>query len=413
MIRLPSAIAVSFALSAAFVGSACKSETESFTGSIPPDLGITCGTSTSAASSTELTTQLAAAGSGSCVVLSNATTAYSGTFDVPAGVSLVGQNGSRPLITGGSATAPAVTLHEGSQLVSLDVKDTAGVAIAVRAASAFINAVNVTGAKNAALAIVCTASATPGCASGTVTVKNTSLQTSALGLWVSGAHVAMTGGSSSNHTSTSLSSASGIVAQSGASLDLDGITVEKNQGVGILIDGATTKTSITNGTINENNERGLWAQKVAGSIATPAVMVKDTNITKNKIMGVGVLDATGIIVVGGSLVNTVAAPQVTTLATTEMVGDGFGIFSSADVKFDNTTIDQNERAAGVIDVVDPTVATGIIVVGGKPVTAGASGLKVVVQKTGSASVNIATSDQSMPATPLGVSAPTLSLPGVL
>src|SRR5205814_1154356 len=104
--------------------------------------------------------------------------------------------------------------------------------------------------KSAALAVLCKEAVTPGCASGSIALTNVVLKTSSLGLWVSGAHVVMKGGSSDNHAGTSLSAAAGVIAQDGASLELDGVLVEKNQGVGILIDGPQTKASIKNTNVN-------------------------------------------------------------------------------------------------------------------------------------------------------------------
>jgi Right handed beta helix region len=346
---------------------------------------------------------LAGASMGTCVVLAGGS--YSGSFDVPPGVALVAQNGARATVTGGTAQNAAVSLGEGAQLVGIDVIDTAGVGIAVRAAKAALNGVTVTGSKNAALAILCKGAT---CAPGAVTLTDVRLEKSSLGLWVSGAHVVMTRGSSANHAGTSLSSAAGMILQDGAQIELDGVLVEKNQGVGILIDGAQTKASIKNSTINENGERGLWAQRLAGTNEAPALRLEECTITKNKIVGVGALESHGIIIVGGRVAETIASPLVTNLTSTEQIGDGIGLFNSGDFKLDGTTVEANERAAGITDGSD----RGIIIVGGK-VAAGASGLKFVVQNTKGADVQIADTDRSATEKPLGVSTPTLVLPPVL
>jgi hypothetical protein len=112
--------------------------------------------------------------------------------------------------------------------------------------------------------------------------------------------------------------------------------------------------------------------------------------------------------VGGRIAETVAAPLVTNLATTEPVGDGVGVFGSGDVKLEGAEIESNARAAGVIDGSD----RAIIIVGGK-VAAGASGLKVVIQNTKSEGLQIPEADRSVPEKALGVSAPKLVLPPVL
>ncbi len=373
---------------------------------MPPGAGLTCSSTQSASDAAGARAALAGSPSGTCVVLAGGS--YAGPFDVPAGVSLVAQNGSVVTVTGGTAQSAAIALNEGSQLYGVDVVDSVGVGVAVRAANALVGATSVTGSKNAALAVLCKEAATPGCAAGSVKLTEVKLEKSALGLWISGAHVVMKNGSSDNHAGTSLAAAAGVVATDGASLDMDGTLVEKNQGAGILIDGALTKASIRNATVNENGERGVWAQKVAGTLDAPAVRIEGCTITKNKLVGVGSVAVRGIIIVGGKVAETVAVPVQTSLMKNEQVGDGVGFFDSGDIKMDGTTVESNARAAGVLD----NALSSIIIVGGK-VGVGASGLKFVVQNTTGSSVQVSSGDVSVPEAALGVSKPTLSLPSVL
>ncbi|CAN5910086.1 hypothetical protein BH11MYX4_BH11MYX4_42980 [soil metagenome] len=399
--RLPLAAA-----SVLLLAAGCTSRTESFEGAVPPGAGLTCSSTRSASDANEARAALAGSPTGTCVVLAGGS--YAGPFDVPAGVSLVAQNGSKVTVTGGTAQNAAIALAEGSQLYGVDVVDSVGVGVAVRAANALVGAVTVTGSKSAALAVLCKESSTPGCQAGAVKLTEVVLEKSVLGLWVSGAHVVMKNGSSDNHAGTSLSAAAGVIATDGASLDMDGTLVEKNQGAGILIDGAQTKASIKNATINENGERGLWAQRVAGTLDAPAVRIEGCTITKNKVVGVGSVAVRGIIIVGGKVAETVAAPVTTSLKTNEQVGDGIGFFDSGDIKVDGTTFESNARAAGVLD----NALSSIIIVGGK-VGVGASGLKFVVQNTTGSAVQVSSGDLSVPEKALGISKPTLSLPSVL
>jgi hypothetical protein len=407
--RLPFAV-LSVSLLAGASGG-CTNRTESFTGSVPPGSGLTCTTIKSAGDVNEARAALGGSTAGTCVALT--ASEYVGPLDVPAGVALVAQNGSRVRIIGGTAQNAAVSLGEGSQLVAIDVVDSVGVGIAIRAASAQVSGVTVTGSKGAALAVLCKEETTPGCATGSVALTNVVLEKSSLGLWVSGAKVVMRGGSSANMAGTSLSSAAGVIAQDGAQLDFDGVLVEKNQGVGILIDGAKTKATIKSSSISENGERGIWAQRLAGTLEAPALRLEECLISKNKIVGVGSVEVRGIIIVGGKVVETVASPLVTNLESTEQIGDGIGLFSSSDFKLEGTTIQGNARAAGVIDGGNGgNMITGIIIVGGK-VDPGPSGLRFVLQNVTGAEVKIPDTDRSVPATPLGVSAPKLTLPPVL
>src|SRR4051812_637029 len=103
------AFASAFALAG---GSGCKSTESEFVGSLPPGAGLSCTTSVSAADDAALAAALPAAAAGTCVVLTGAS--YAGPVSVPAGVSLVAQNGSRAAFTGGTAQNPTLTLGEGA-----------------------------------------------------------------------------------------------------------------------------------------------------------------------------------------------------------------------------------------------------------------------------------------------------------
>jgi hypothetical protein len=405
LVRLVAPLAAALALAAGGGCAGCSSK-DAPAGSGAASLGVTCASSTNAADAASIRSALAGSAAGACVVVPAGS--FAGPFTVPAGVALVAQTGARVTVTGGTAQEPAITLGEGAKLALVDVVDPAGVGVAVRAASALLASVTVKGAKNAAVAVLCHEGPNQGCAAGTITMSDVMLSTSTLGLWVSGAHVAWNGGSSASNAGTGLASAAGVIAQDGAKLELENVTVEKNEGVGVLVDGATSTASIKTSIVNENGERGIWAQRVSGTLDAPAVRIENTVVTKNKIVGVGAVESHGIIIVSGRIADTVAAPVVTNLESTESVGDGFGVFSSGDFKVEGTSLETNARAAGVIDSSD----RGIIIVSGVVGTSG-SGLKVVVQNTKGADVQVAATDQSMPPKALGVSAPKLSLPSVL
>jgi len=384
------------------LGCSSESSTTSSSGGSAPD-ELTCSSTTSASDAASATSALAAAKPGSCVGL---TGSISGALDVPAGVALFGANAATKIIADGDA--PGVTLHEGSILARLSIADAKKVGLAIRAANASVSGVTVSGAKTAAVAVLCKESDTPGCAAGAIRLRDVELTTSALGLWASGAHVTMNGGKSEGHTSTGLTGASGIVGVDGTRLELDGVTVSKNQGAGVLVDGAKTSLFVKNGAISENGERGVWAQRLEGSLENPSVKIDGTELSKNRIVGVGALESRGIIIVGGRITSTVATAIPTNLSSTEDVGDGVGFFGgSSDLSVDSE-LDANARAAAVIDGSD----RGIIIVGGR-ITAGASGIKVVVQGKAGADVQVSADNRSTPAKALGVSAPKLTLPSVL
>lgn len=401
MIRLPSLRSPSLALlalAAPLAGSACSSSSTP-TPTTPPS--VSCASSSNAGDAASAKQALAAAASGACVVL---TASVAGPLEVPAGVALVAAQGARVSVTGGTATEPAITLREGAALAGVDVVGAAGVAVAVRGASARLSDVKITGAKRAALAVLCK----EACAAGEVKLTDVVLEKSSLGLWVSGAKVVAKGGKSVEHAGQGLTAAAGVIAQDGARLELDGMEIARNQGAGVLVDGAKTTASLERVTVSENAERGVWVQRVGGTLDTPAVRVVDSKLEKNRIVGLGGVEARGIIVVGGRVAETVAAPIVTDLATTEEVGDGVGLFSkTGEVKLEGVELAANARAAGLIDATNGA----IIVVGGR-VQAGASSLKFVVQGA-PPDVNVPAAEITSSPKRLGVSAPTLALQNVL
>jgi hypothetical protein len=372
-----------------------------------PD-GVTCASQVNAGGDgSSLTSALASAKGGSCVILSAQT--YTGNFLVPAGVTVVSERQGRATIVGASASSPAIELTggAGSSLQGVDVLGAAGVGVAVRGGAAKLSDVNVEGAKNAALAILC-AGATCLDDAHVVTLDAVHLKKSAMGMWVSGARVTMNGGECTDHASDGLASSAGIVGQSGAHLELTGVDVERNQGVGVLLDGEGGTTAMLHDMIVSNNaERGIWAQKLAGTIDAPALRIDgNTVIEANKIVGVGAAESHGIIFVGGKINGTVAAPVATDLGQIDQVGDGIGLFSgSGDVRIENVALTANARASGLIDS-----GTGVIIFVGGKIEAGASALKLVIQNT--TGVDVPAENVSM-SPPLSVSAPRLPLAKVL
>ena len=372
-----------------------------------PD-GVTCVSRVDGGSDgAGLSSALSAAKPGSCVVLSSQT--YTGNFKVPAGVTLVSARDGRATIVGASASSPAIELAggAGSLLQGLDVLRSAGVGIAVRGGAAKLSDVNVEGAKSAALAILCGGAECLNDAH-VVILDGVHLKKSAMGMWVSGARVTMNGGECTDHASDGLAASAGIVAQSGARLELTGVAVERNQGVGILIDGQGGTTGVLRDMIVSNNsERGIWAQKLTGTLAAPSLRIEgNTVIEANRIVGLGAAESHGIIFVGGKINGTTSAPVVTDLGQTEQVGDGLGLFSgSGDVRIENVSLTANARASGLIDS-----GTGVIIFVGGRVEAGASSLKLVIQNT--TGVEAPPSSVSMSPT-LSVSAPNLPLAKLL
>jgi hypothetical protein len=338
-----------------------------------------------------------------CIIVENDITVDQ-AITVRPDIFLVGPHDHQPTLT----IAGSITLGQKSQLGNLIIKPThAGAGVVVTTSDVRVFDVVVTGAKATALAIACTDPAV--CSAAPIKLERVTLEKSAVGLTVYGpSTVTMTGGSVASNGGTSLSGGMGVVVSNGANVTIDGARIENNEGAGIVIDGATTKAVIKSSQITNNTARGVWAQGLEGTLDAPALRIEATEITKNKITGMGAVSSRGIIIVGGRVADTALGSASTTIATTEPLGDGIGIFAnSSDFKIDQTTVvEGNARAAGIVDGNE----RGIIIVGGR-VSAGASGLKFVVQNNPQAQITIDDRDKSTPEKPLAVSAPKLTLPG--
>ncbi|MBX3258297.1 MAG: right-handed parallel beta-helix repeat-containing protein [bacterium] len=404
MVRTPLLPVALLSWSVLFAAAATGCSSDDDEGALAPPDGVSCASVAGASDESSLVSGLANVGAGGCVVLTGSVT--SSVPIVIDGVTLVGAKGTRPVLTAAPGTGGAITVTgDGSQLGNLDVTGARGVGVAIVARDVKVFDVVVSGAEKAAVAVV---PGSEGASSATLT--DVVLEKNAYGLYVGGAgvEVTMSGGRVSENGGSSLSAGAGVVTTDGAKLTLDGVTVEKNEGTGVLLDGASTRAVIAASTISENRERGVWAQGLQGTLDAPALRIEETELSKNRIVGMGGIALKGIIIVGGSVKETVASPVPTNLAATELIGDGVGIFGgSTDFKIERTNFAANGRAAGVVDGSE----VGIIIVGGK-VEPGDSGLKFVVQNS-KADVQIPDADKSTTTSPLGISAPKIQVPSAL
>jgi hypothetical protein len=351
----------------------------------PPD-DVACSSVVTAASSDDVQSALDNAPNGACVVLTASSYGGPGTpFTVKNGVTLVGGKGVRPGVD-------RAIIVVGGKVRNLDVTNVAGVGITLEGSSALYD-VKVSGAKTAGVTVIHEA-----------TLENVVLEKNAIGLLAKGAKVTIKGGRIAENGSSSLSSGAGVIVYSGTTLDLDGTVIEKNDGPGIVVDGTSSRLVARNVKVLDNAAQGVWVQGAEGTLDAPAALIEGSEVSRNKLVGVGALESRGIIVVGGRIGETRAAPTVTNIAKTEDVGDGLGIFKGGDVRVTDANLESNARAAGIIDGSD----RGIIVVGGK-VTAGPSTLKIVVQNT-SAKVEIGAELRSETAEPLGIMAAKVQIP---
>lgn len=351
-------------------------------GTAPDD--VACSSVVTAANEDQVQAAIDGAPKGACVVLTGSSYGAGTEYTVKDGVTLVGGKGLRPGVD-------RAIIVVGGKVANLEVTNAAGVGIAVKGGT--VHDVKVTGAKSAAMTIT-----------GEATLEDVVLEKSAMGIFAKGAKITMKGGRVAENGTSSLTSGAGIIVTDGTTLDLDGVTVEKNDGPGVVVDGRSSKLVAKNVKVLDNAAQGIWVQGAEGTLDAPAARVEQSEVARNKLVGVGALESRGIIVVGGRIAETRSAPAVTNLAKTADVGDGLGVFKGGDVRVTDATLEANARAAGIIDGSD----RGIIVVGGK-VTAGPSNLKVVVQNT-TAKVEIGADLRSETSEPLGVVAAKVQIP---
>ena len=217
-----------------------------------------------------------------------------------------------------------------------------------------------------------------GTSSTEARLSNLQVLSNKVGLWVRGGHAVVTGGRIAKQSSSSLSGGQGAIASDGALLEMDGLTVEENQTQGVLIDGASgTEARLDNLQVLKNNDRGIWAQGVLGSTATPKLHIQACSVVGNRIGGIGARESRGIIIIQGRVADTVSEKVRTDLGEQEDVGDGLGLFeNTGEVHIEGLELANNQRSQMLVD----KGANAIIIIQGL-VSAGASQLGMVVQRT--------------------------------
>lgn len=365
--------------------------------------GVVCDAIHLAAGSAErLTAALAAAEPGHCVVVDGAT--YRGNFEVPADVSLLANEGAAVDLVGESPDAPALRIRGGprASVRSLRVVSAAGVGIVIDPGPAVLINVTVHQAQRSGLIATCSA---PDCAErGPSLLTDVELTGNANGLWVVGSKVRMEGGRVSENNSTQLSSGHGVIASGGASVELIGTEVERNQEVGVLVDGAGGTSADLDGVqVRENGGRGIWGQGLTGA-EQPKLRVRNATLDGNRLVGIGLRQSTGVEILDSQILNTVQVEVPVNLGGMQSVGDGVGLFEQTGAaRLENLTFQGNARSQVLID----SAKEGISV--NAPKFPGAVGeYKIVIQRT-TAQVQAPADDIETPPTTLGISADPVSV----
>lgn len=307
---------------------------------VPPQ-GLVCDRVLIPSHTLEETLALTVAGD--CVILPAGT--YSGSFVLPEDVSLAAATGAAVTLADGD---PVLTVHGGARSLVQGLRIVAGEGggIAIDPGPARLVGVKVTQAKKNAVSATCTR---PDCAAREVVLTDCELSQSAVGLRVKGARVRVEGGRIAEQAGKSLSAGSGVVASEGASVTLAGVTVEGNENIGVLLDGAATRAALDACAVKNNQGRGIWAQ---GQSADAGVTVSITGgeVSGNALVGIGARDAAGLFVKQVLVRDTAAVRVPIDIAHSEEVGDGIGLFSGTTAAtLEEVTLQGNARAQLLAD----------------------------------------------------------------
>jgi hypothetical protein len=229
--------------------------------------------------------------------------------------------------------------------------------------------VAVTQTQRSALAISCTEA---DCAEREVVLTDVELTEAPTGLRVDGAVVRMERGRVSAMRGASLSSGSGVVATKGAVVSLEGVAIEQNENVGVLLDGAATRATVSGCTLADNQGRGLWAQGQTGTGAT--VTLSGGEVRGNGLVGIGARGTSGLVVRDTRVLSTKAVRVALDFNRFDQVGDGIGLFSGTRAAtLEGVVVTDNPRAQVVADAAGSDVSVRGTFSGGR--------FRVVVQNS--------------------------------
>ncbi|MDP3236309.1 MAG: right-handed parallel beta-helix repeat-containing protein [Myxococcales bacterium] len=331
----------------------------------PPPQGLRCDRIVIPPGALEAS--LASASAGDCVILPSGT--YSGSFVLPENVTLAASDGAMVTLTGGN---PVLTVKGGSRSIvrGLRIVGGSGSGIAIEPGPVQLISVAVTQSQQSAITATCSR---PDCAEREIAMTDCEVTQSAVGLRIVGARVSVEGGRIAEQLGTSLSSGSGVVASDGAAVTLRNVTIERNQNIGVLLDGAATRATVDGCTIRENTGRGLWAQGQTADAGVETVTVTGGEISGNSLIGIGARDTSGLVIRQTRILTTKAIRVPIDISTSEDIGDGIGLFTGTRaVTIEGVVAENNARAQVLADGSGLGVTVSGTVSGGR--------FRVVVQR---------------------------------
>lgn len=304
--------------------------------SAPTD--VECTSTTPVGTGGSLVDALAKAVAGTCVVIDNGV--FDGALRVPDGVTLVAAEGATPELTG---TGTVVELGAGSALHGVEVNATSA-EYGVRAAggSAVAN-VKVRGAGRANIAVTCDGAA----CDKTTSLRGIEVESGNAGVVIRGATVTFDNVGVQGISAARIEGGQGVVAYGGARVRANDVRVSNNE-IGLLVDGADTRFTLSKGAVSDSNGRGLWVQGVRGGTPDdPAVRVADSEFVGNTVVGAGGSDVVGELIF---VEDRIEETRIATLQDGKRVGDGLGFFAGSNgARVESSTLADNERAQVVCD----------------------------------------------------------------
>lgn len=287
-----------------------------------------------------LSDALSAASPGDCIIAPEGT--WTGSFVVPSDVSLAASEGERVVLRGDGSANPVLRVLGGSRtnVRNVIVESSAGGGIAIDPGPANLVGVSISGTSKDALSASCTRVE----CSGENVVQDTSITGSATGVTVSRATLRIENSRVAAMAGTGLADGSGIVAFNGANLTLNNVTVEDNQTIGVLIDGAATRATLTDCTVRNNGSRGVWIQKVS----TGSVTITGGVVSGNSLVGIGARDTANLSIANTQVLDTRAVRVQVDLSTREDIGDGIGLFSGVSSALVDNVLGQGNARAQIL-----------------------------------------------------------------
>lgn len=345
--------------------------------------------------SVSLQETLAAAGAGDCVILPSGE--YEGSFVLPEDVSLAASDRAVVTLKGGD---PVLTVRGGprSLVQGIRIVSSTGGGIVIEPGPARMSGVVVSSQKSAVTS-TCTRA---DCESREVVLTDCELTQSSIGLRIVGAHVRVERGRIAEQKGKSLSGGSGVVASAGARLSLQEVTIESNENIGVLLDGAATRAALQDCTVKNNLGRGIWAQGQTAAVGEATVTVSGGEVSGNALVGIGARGSRGLVLRQVTVEDTRAVREPIDISHFEDIGDGIALFAgTTNATLDRVVSRRNARAQFLADACGEGVkVAGSTVSGGR--------YRVVLQRT-SAPVEVESSLIDNPGADLAVRAGAIEL----